>query len=455
MDWFGPHMHRRADYGVRALVDGAWGFACGLVLTPDGIGEVARRAVARARANRPRRPRQIELAPVVAEQGRWAPPIVEDPFTVPVREQVDVAFAAVTAAQTVPGTIESMVSFEWSDVLDVFASTEGALLVQRIRRADPLSDAIGRSRNDHDLETESVPALEAGWYGYEAVRRIDLPAELREAAERAVARSKPPGPAPASVDVGRYDLVLGAEAVASILGQTLGPALNLERALGYHANDEGTSFAAPPNEILGRYQAGSPLLTLRADRVRPHTFSTVRWDDEGVPAGEYTIIDRGVVVDYLTSRQTAVELAPWYRARGDAVRSRGCMVAGDKGRGQRRPEVALPNLTLEPAKTEVSLDDLIADTKRGLYVPRCSGGTDQQLLSGQFGPANIWNGPPREIRNGKLGRPVADLAFQFMTPQFWKRLDAIGGPASVAGVRSRVVPARVREINVINTGQPR
>ncbi|MGI8508414.1 MAG: PmbA/TldA family metallopeptidase [Gemmatimonadaceae bacterium] len=38
--------------GVRALVDGTWGFAATRALTPDGVAAAAREAVAIARANR-------------------------------------------------------------------------------------------------------------------------------------------------------------------------------------------------------------------------------------------------------------------------------------------------------------------------------------------------------------------------------------------------------------------
>ena len=60
------------------------------------------------------------------------------------------------------------------------------------------------------------------------------------------------------------------EAVAYLLVVTVAEALNLERALGYRANQDGTSFAAPPQAMLGSYHVGTPLLTVHADRSRPH-----------------------------------------------------------------------------------------------------------------------------------------------------------------------------------------
>lgn len=97
MAW--PSLTSLAAYGIRAVVDGAWGFASGAELTPDGVRRVARSAVRRARNNRPRRPRTLELAAVPdGEQGTWATPIERDPFVVPIGEQGDIALAALAVA---------------------------------------------------------------------------------------------------------------------------------------------------------------------------------------------------------------------------------------------------------------------------------------------------------------------------------------------------------------------
>lgn len=448
-----PAVALGTDYGIRVLVNGAWGFARGQTTALEAVAQAARTAVARAKANRPRRARTVEMAPTPrVEDGKWAPPIEQDPFAVPLADQVELAMAAVAAAEQVRGASHAGLRFSWSQRVDVFASSEGSLIVQRVPWAWLPASVLGRSHPDHAYRREPVPALRGGWYGYEAVTRIDLIAELRQAAERAVAGSGPPTPAPPadSSEVGRYDLVLGGSAVARLVSETLAPALNLERVLGYRANHEGTSFAGPPAEMLGKYQVASPLVNLRADRTRPHSTRSVGWDDEGVPAGEYALIADGVIVDYLTSRQTAMELSSSYEARGDAVRSHGCMVAARKARQQSRPEIDIPNLALLPAADPVSVDDLIADTKRGLFVPACSGIADQQLLSGQFSARD----GVREIRDGKLGGHIKDFAFQFLTPQFWKSIDALGGKDTVARSGAvHAVAARVREVNVLNTGR--
>ena len=82
-------------------------------------------------------------------------------------------------------------------------------------------------------------------------------------------------------------------------------------------------------------------------------------------------------------------------------------------------------MSLEPAATEVTLDDLFSGIKRGLFVEgRGVSSIDQQRYNFQFGGAVI-----REITNGKLGGMVKDAAYQSRTPDFWASCDGIGGKA--------------------------
>lgn len=448
----------QAAYGVRAIVDGAWGFAGGSELTPDAVRRVARRAVGRARSNRPRRPRQLDLAPVPpAVRGTWATPIARDPFAVPVAEQADLAYAALAEAGRVAGVWGANVSFGWRRHVRVFASSDGALVVQHLALANPVAVATAWSSESGQV-VEDVRELRRGPFGYEVIAGIDLKGGLRRAAERAVYESRQP--VPPAVEVGRYDLVFSAEAMASLLTGTIAGAIDLERVLGYHANGAGTSFAAPPAEILGKYEIASSLLTLRADRTQPHGGATIGWDDEGVPAGETTLVRDGVVVDYLTNRQTAAELADWYTACGGTVRAQGFA----SGSGDRAPSIRLPNLAMEPGVEDLPVEDLIAGTKRGFYVEVAYPISDHQLLNtfAVTGQRDV-----REIRNGTLRGRVQNLGFQFITPTFWRRMDAIGGVSTrietmegtgymmgellqMPFASVHTVPARVREVNVVD-----
>jgi predicted Zn-dependent protease len=172
----------------------------------------------------------------------------------------------------------------------------------------------------------------------------------------------------------------------------------------------------------------------------------------------FALVDQGVVVDYLALRETASMLSAWYGSRGAPVRAHG---VGMSPASQEPREVA-PNITIEPGPVAITVEDLIRDVKHGIYF---SGGGN---ASPDFGLMNAYGGGTgaQEIRNGKLVGYLADIAIQFQTQAFWKGLLAVGGPSSIESFPDyltvggyyrtvRSVPARFREVNVVNTGRTR
>ena len=75
---------RSAGFGVRVLLDGAWGFACTAIPTEAALTRAALEALAIARATAPLLRAKVVLAPSPVAVGRYATPYQIDPFTVPV-----------------------------------------------------------------------------------------------------------------------------------------------------------------------------------------------------------------------------------------------------------------------------------------------------------------------------------------------------------------------------------
>jgi TldD protein len=237
-----------------------------------------------------------------------------------------------------------------------------------------------------------------------------IPAVIEEAYE---SRNQVP------VDVGRYDIVCAPMAVAGTMNTTIGVATELDRAMGYEANADGTSYLDQPLEMLGTYHVGSPLLTVTANRSQAGGAATVKWDDEAVEPEEFTLVKDGVLADYQTTREQATWLTPWYQKTGRAVRSHGCANTMD---AQAITLQNAPNLQFMPGAQDVSFDDLVAGTSKG-YALLDAGQVmmDPQQLNG------LIVGTMREIIKGKLGRFVYGSALDVRAPDFWKTLKAIGG----------------------------
>src|ERR1700754_4336115 len=65
-------------FGVRVIVNGAWGFASSPLVTPEEIARVTGEAVIVAKANSTIQPKPVQLAPVKAYRDRWATPHDKD-----------------------------------------------------------------------------------------------------------------------------------------------------------------------------------------------------------------------------------------------------------------------------------------------------------------------------------------------------------------------------------------
>jgi TldD protein len=232
----------------------------------------------------------------------------------------------------------------------------------------------------------------------------------------------------------------------------VGHSTELDRSLGWEADFAGTSFLTP--DKTGKFQFGSKLVNLVADRNQPHGLATVAYDDEGVPAQRWYLVKDGVFVDWQTTRELAARLGQ--------KTSYGCCHADNWGSV---PFARMPNISLEPAKERISLEELMADIKQGILIyGDGSYSIDHQRYNFQFGGQTFWG-----IKDGKRGAMLRDVGYQSRTPDFWGACDGLGGeatyalegsfydgkgqPMQVNAVSHGCPVTRFRQINVLNTAQ--
>ena len=441
------NVSRSASYGLglRVLVNGAWGFAATNRVEPAAARTVAEQAVAIARANAILATRKVVLADADKVVANWNNPIKRDPFDVPLDTKVQFLMKLNEAAMGVRG-----VSFVSSQILFVdeqkyFASSEGSRITQRLVRTYPQFSVTAANRDTGDFQNRPV-VDRAKLLGYEYVEEYPWLADAEKAGHEVVEKltAKPAAP-------GRYDIVVDPSQLFLAIHESVGHSTELDRSLGYEANMAGTSFIKPTD--AGKLRFGANIVNLVGDRTQPGGLATTGYDDEGVKSERWHIVRDGMFVDWQTTR----ELAPLV----GQTRSHGCLHCDD---WSSVPFPRMPNVSLEPARTEVTLDQLFSEIKRGLFVVgRGVSSIDQQRYNFQFGGAVI-----REITNGKLGAMVRDAAYQSRTPDFWAACDGIGGPATYQlwgtsadgkgepgqtnAVSHGCPPARFRNITVLNTG---
>jgi TldD protein len=154
-----------------------------------------------------------------------------------------------------------------------------------------------------------------------------------------------------------------------------------------------------------------------------------------MPCQEFSLIQDGILVDYQTTREQAAWLAPWYAKRGLPVQSHGCAVAQT---ALDCPLQQSPNFVLSAGTSNMTEEDLIKATSRGIYFPSSAEfevSMDQQVKNGVI--ENAATDPdrmPREIRNGKLGAHIKNVGVLFNTQELWKHVQALGDSTTAVTV---------------------
>ena len=434
-----------AGFAVRVLLDGTWGYASSPLATEDEVQRTTQLAIEVAKASQPLQLRKFVLEDVPVYHDRWDMPMKTDPFQVPVDEKI-AKMLAINEAALKAGADYATIAFAFVREEKFFASSVGSRITQTRVRIMPETEVTVVDKATGKFASRAGLAPPRG-SGYDYILGYDFIGEAAKAAEQAreKLKAKP-------VEPGSYDLVLDPSNLWLTVHESVGHPTELDRALGWEANFAGTTFCTP--DKLGKLKYGSTLMNVIADRSQEGGLSTVGYDDDGVRSvgTEFPIIKDGIFVNY----QTAIGQAQLIGQE----RSNGCAFADS---WDSFPIQRMPNVSLQPNPKTCSLHDLLADVKRGIYiVGNGSWSIDQQRHNFQFGGQLFY-----EIKNGKLGGMLRDVAYQGSTVEFWNSMDGIGDkstyflggapncgkgqPEQTAPVSHGAVPARFRHVAVLNT----
>lgn len=451
--------------GIRVIADGAWGFAATNNMSPESVAASARLATEIARANARNQTEPVRLAPTPSlGEVSWRTPIRRNGMEVEIQEKVDLLLG-VNAAATNAGASFVNSSLFLVNEQKYFASTDGSYIDQDVHRIfapftvtaidrstgkfrtrDGLSTPMGMGYEylDGDAAHKSTAPNGVVSYGKSYDMREDAIAAARQAREKLTATSVRPG---------QYDLVLDPNHLGLTIHESVGHPLELDRVLGYEANFAGTSFATLDKREQ-RFQYGSDIVNLVADKTEVGSLGAVGYDDEGVKTKSWPLIENGKLVDYQATRDQAHILGK--------TESDGCSYADSWSSVQFQ---RMPNVSLQPGKVPMSVADMIAGVDNGIYIlGRGSFSIDQQRYNAQFGGTLFY-----EIKNGQITQPLEDVAYQMRTPEFWNACSAIcderdyrswgsfndgkGQPSQSSAVSHGSPTTRFDGINVINTAR--
>ncbi len=427
-------------FGIRVLAHGAWGFACSHRVNKGEMEKVFKKTLGIAKASSKVREREIIFQKGGSQIGRYRTPVSIDPFRVSSEEKIALLLKSeeiLRQNRKVKISEAFMGSYKTEKV---FGSTEGSYIEQEIVACGAGLSATAIEGGE--VQVRSYPNSFRGNFstrGYEWIEGLALPDHAeRIAVEAEQLLSAKPCPSKFTT------LILDGSQLALQVHESIGHPIELDRIMGTETSYAGTSFIKP--EMVGSFRYGSEIVNVVADATYPGGLGTFGYDDEGIPAQKVPIISNGILVNLLTSRETAHHLGK---------ESNGTMRADS---WNRIPLIRMTNINLEPG--EWTLEDMIADTEEGVFLStNRSWSIDDKRINFQFGTEIGW-----EIKNGKMGEVIKNPTYTGITPNFWNSCDAIankdhwqmwgiancgkGEPGQVAHVGHGTAPARFRNVEI-------
>jgi TldD protein len=447
--------------GVRVLVNGRWGFAATNVVTKDGVAKTAERAVAVAKANAKIGGEPVQLAP---QKGygdvSWKTPIEKNAFEVPIKEKVDLLLNANGVALAGGANFVNSILLAINEQ-KYFASTDGSYIDQDIHRIYPNFTVTKIDATKGAFESRASLSAPSG-LGYEYMipsedqkvqgvvtrykNRYDILEDIKNATKNAAEKVNAK-----SVEPGKYDLVLDPSHLWLTIHESVAHPTELDRVLGYEANYAGTSFLTLDKLKSGTFKFGSDKVNIVGEKQQYGSLGAVGYDDEGVKPTKFDIIKNGTLVNFQTIRDQAHMIG--------LKASQGCCYAQSWEDVQFQ---RMPNVSLQPGKTPMSVDDMIKGVEKGIYiVGNGSFSIDQQRYNFQFGGQLFY-----EIKNGKIVGMLNDVAYQANTQEFWNSCAAVcderdyrlggafndgkGQPSQSNAVSHGSSTTRFNGVNVIN-----
>jgi TldD protein len=431
--------------GIRALADGAWGFAATEDLSREGVETAAAHAVEIAKASARVKQHDVRMAPEKPVIAEWTTPYKIDPFTISVEQNLNLLLKIDSELRSVAGVTLAETSMNFRREEQWYASSEGSCIHQTKYTAGAGYAAYAFAGNE--IQKRSYPSSFGGQWqnkGYELIEELKLLENARRIGEETVALLKAD-----RCPEGALDIILEGSQLGLQIHESVGHPIELDRVLGMEANFAGTSFLTLDKLRTLRY--GSDLVNIVADARQEHGpgLGTFAFDDEGVPAQCTPIISNGLFTGYLSSRETAHTIGA--DRSGGTLRSEAW---------NRLPIIRMTNISILPGEKPLTLEQLIASTDHAILMQtNRSWSIDDKRYNFQFGCEMGW-----EIKNGKRERMIKNPSYSGITTEFWNSMDAIcsrdewtlwgtpncgkGQPQQVMGTGHGASPARFRKIKV-------
>lgn len=295
------------------------------------------------------------------------------------------------AARAMDGKKIKQVLVGYGDTVQriTIANSEGTYVEDERIRTRMVINVVAAQNGNIQTGYEAVGSLN----GFELFEQYDPEEMARTAARRAVNMLEAK-PAP----TGKMPVVMAGEAGGTMVHEACGHGLEADleqRQLSVYSGKKGQ-------------QVASPLVTVVDDATLPDRYGSYRFDDEGVPSRKVTLIEEGVLTDFLYDRLSA------------SRENREPNGHGRRESYQHKPLPRMANTYIDPGKENP--ENIIRDYKQGLLVKKMGGG-QVNTTTGDF-VFDVAEG--YLIKDGQIGPMVRGATLTGNGPEVLRMVERVG-----------------------------
>ena len=398
---------RESGIGVRVLYKGAWGFSASSDV--NNLAGIFDKAYENARTAAERVTFPVRLAEKDALQAKFSSPNQIDPFTIAYDEKV--AFLKqMDDLLNQPGVFQRVASLNFMRKQIIYIDSEGSEIEKNIIEVFPSIAVMGVDEDGETHERTFRPPRLGETRGWETIDK-ELFAGESERIVRELNQVLKAEPCPKD----DRSVILLPGIMFLQTHETIGHALELDRILGYELAFAGGSFVTL--EDFGSLRYGSEKLTARADATAVNSPGSFGYDDDGVPAQDNLLIDRGILVGAITGRQMVEEA----NATARKQIFRGSSGANRATSFYRVPIERMTNINIDPGN-DGTLEDIIKDTEKGIVLDgdkSWSIGSNREQF--HFATEIGWL-----VEDGEVTNVVKNSTYKGDTLKFYNALSAVG-----------------------------
>ncbi len=418
----------QSGLGVRVLYNGAYGFSATSKI--DNFEECFKMAFENAKA-------ASLLVKLPLSMGEKKPagkffyesPVAKDPFDIPLKEKIDFLYEIDNQFKE-DFIFKKMVYANFQKKNAYFFNSEGIFVDRKLTNVFGNMTIMGidkageMQRRSHELFTFGNQTR-----GYELLTNpnhfsshaIRIKSELEQLLQAD------------DLEYGKRSIILLPGQGFLQVHETIGHPLELDRILGYELSYAGGSFVNL--DSFGKLKYGSDKLTVTAFGGFANSPGSFGYDDEGSPERNYKLIDKGLLVNCLTSRAMIDEANK--RAGREVFKESGG--ASRATAFYRAPIDRMTNVNIEPGE-DGSLEDIISNTEDGIVLDNPTSwsiGSNREHF--HFACEIAW-----EVKNGKKTRILKNPTYQGHTVEFYNSLSAVGDKSTW----------RVEQVSNCGKGEP-